>query len=105
MADYIHVITTTKQKGDAERIARTLVEARLAACVQILGPITSIYWWKENIENGEEWLCLIKSRKDLFTELEKAIKEIHPYQIPEIIAIPIITGSRNYLKWLSNQLK
>lgn len=105
MEEYIQVITTTEKKEDAERIAKALVEKRLAGCVQIMGPITSTYWWKENIEKVDEWLCLIKSGKDLFEELEKSIKEIHPYETPEIIAMPIIAGSKDYMKWLSNELK
>lgn len=105
MEEYIQVITTTEKKEDAERIAKALVEKRLAGCVQIVGPIVSIYWWKENIVKAEEWLCLVKSKKDLFEELEKSIKEIHPYETPEIITLPIIAGSKDYIKWLSNELK
>ena len=105
MDEYIQVVTTTEKKEDAERIAKALVEKRLAGCVQIVGPIVSTYWWKENIAKAEEWLCLVKSRKDLYEELETSIKEIHPYETPEIIALPIIAGSKDYLKWLSNELK
>jgi periplasmic divalent cation tolerance protein len=105
MEEYIQVITTAEKKGDAERIAEALVERRLAGCVQIVGPIVSTYWWKENIVKAKEWLCLVKSKKDLYEELEKSIKEIHPYETPEITALPIITGSKDYMKWLSNELK
>ena len=103
MEKYIQIFTTTKKKEDAEKIARMLVEKRLAGCIQIL-PITSIYRWR-GIEREDEWLCLIKSKKTLYEELEKTIKEIHPYEIPEIIAVPIIAGSDDYLKWLNNELK
>ena len=105
MEEYIQIITTTDKKEDAEGIARALIEKRLAGCVQIVGPITSTYWWRENIVKAEEWLCLIKSRKDLYEELEKSIREIHPYETPEIIALPITAGSKDYIKWLSNELK
>jgi len=105
MEEYIEVITTTEKKEDAERLAKTLVEKRLAGCVQTVGPITSTYRWKGNMEKTEEWLCLIKSKKDLYEELEKSIKEIHPYETPEIIALPIIAGSEEYMNWLSNELK
>ncbi len=105
MEEYIEVITTTEKKEDAERMAKALVEKRLAGCVQTVGPMTSTYWWKENMEKAEEWLCLIKSKKDLYEKLEKTIKEIHPYKTPEIIALPIITGSKDYMKWLNNELK
>jgi len=103
--EYIQIITTTDKKQNAEKIAKTLVEKRLAGCVQILGPIVSTYWWKDNIETAEEWLCFIKSKRELYDELEKVIKEIHPYEIPEIIAISIVAGSKKYLEWLSNELK
>jgi periplasmic divalent cation tolerance protein len=70
-----------------------------------LGPIVSTYWWKDNIETAEEWLCVIKSKKDVYEELEKSIKEIHPYETPEIFALPVVAGSKDYLKWLSNEVK
>jgi periplasmic divalent cation tolerance protein len=102
---YIQVITTTENKEDVERIARNLLEKRLAGCVQIIGPITSTYWWKGNIESASEYLCLIKSKKNLYAKLEKAIKEIHPYETPEIIATPVVSGSKKYLGWLFNELE
>ena len=105
MEEYIQVFTTTEKKEDAEKIAKTLLEKRLAGCVQIVGPIESTYWWKGNVETAEEWLLFIKTRKNLYEELEKAVKEIHPYETPEIIAMPIVTGSKDYLEWLRNELK
>ena len=103
--DYIQVITTTENKKDAEKIASVLVEKRLAGCVQILGPITSTYHWKSSVETAKEWLCLIKSKKNFYEEIEKTIKEIHSYETPEIIATPVVAGSRDYLEWLSDELK
>lgn len=103
--DYIQVFTTVEKKEDAEKIAHIAVEKRLAGCVQILGPIKSIYWWKGKIENADEYLCILKSKKNLYTELEKVIKEIHPYQTPEIIAMPIVAGYEGYLRWLDGELK
>ncbi len=105
MEKYIQVITTTAQKADAVKIAQSLVEKRLAACVQVVGPLLSIYRWKENVEQAEEWQCLIKSRRELFEELENTIKIIHPYETPEIIATTISAGSKDYLQWLNDQLK
>lgn len=102
---YIQVITTTEKKEEAEKIAQILVEKRLAGCVQIVGPIVSTYRWKGNLETVEEWLCLIKSKKSIYDKLERAIKEIHPYETPEIIALPIVAGSKDYLEWLSGELK
>lgn len=105
MGEYIQVFTATEKREDAERIAKALVERRLAGCIQIVGPIVSTYWWKGKVETGEEWLCLIKSTRGLYEELERAIMEMHPYETPEIIAIPIVAGSRDYFEWLGNELK
>ncbi|MEA5536308.1 divalent-cation tolerance protein CutA [Crocosphaera sp. XPORK-15E] len=103
--NYITVITTTSQKEDADNIARVLLEQKLAGCIQIIGPITSHYWWQNQICHDEEWICFIKSSQDIYDELERVIKEIHPYDTPEIIALPIMAGSQDYLSWLSQQLK
>lgn len=105
MVKYIQVFTTTESKVDAEIIAKDLVMMRLAGCVQIIGPIVSTFWWEGNVEKTEEWICFIKSKKDLYDELETAIKRLHPYKNPEIIAIPIVAGNQEYLKWLGNELK
>jgi len=105
MKSYIQITTTTETKKQAQTIAQYLVEAKLAACVQIIGPITSIYRWKQKLENTEEWLCLIKTRNDLFNKVEAAIKSMHPYETPEIIAVPIVKGSKEYLNWLDDETK
>ena len=105
MEAYIQVVTITEKRQDAEKIAKTLVEKRLAACVQLVGPIFSTYWWKDNIETAEEWQCLIKSKQSLYCEVEKAIKMLHPYETPEIIALPIVSGSDDFLEWLNDELK
>ena len=101
MTGYIHVHTTTASKEDAERIAQALVERRLAACVQVLGPITSVYRWQDKLETSSEWLCLAKSRQSLYAALEAAILELHSYEVPEIVAVPIVSGSASYLHWLA----
>lgn len=82
MTEYIQVVTTTETKADARTIANTVVEKRLAACAQIIGPITSTYWWQGKVEVSEEWLCVIKSRQDLYERLEEVIREVHPYEVP-----------------------
>ncbi|OHB81516.1 MAG: cytochrome C biogenesis protein CcdA [Planctomycetes bacterium RBG_16_64_12] len=105
MTDYVQVVTTTERKEDAERIARALVEARLAACVQVLGPITSTYRWKGAVETSQEWQCVAKTRSDLYTRLEETVRGIHPYEVPEILAVPVATGSRAYLEWLDAELQ
>jgi periplasmic divalent cation tolerance protein len=104
MTKTIQVLTTTGTKSDAQTIARALVEKRLAGCVQVVGPITSTYWWQGEIETAEEWLCVVKSRADLYEELEAAVKEVHPYEVPEILAVPVVAGSRDYLEWLDSEL-
>lgn len=101
---FIQVMTATDKREDAERIARSLVEKRLAGCVQIVGPVTSIYHWKGRIETAGEWLCLIKSHKDSYGAIEAAIRSLHPYETPEIIALPMTAGSRDYLDWLRGEL-
>ncbi|MBO3798727.1 MAG: divalent-cation tolerance protein CutA [Thermoproteota archaeon] len=105
MSRYIQVLTTTGGREEAVKIARILLERRLAGCVQVLGPVSSLYWWKGKIEEAEEWLCVIKSREDLYEELEKTIRENHSYEVPEIITMPIVSGSRSYLEWMSMELK
>lgn len=101
---YIQVITTVAKKSDAERIARILSKNKLSACAQIIGPIISIYRWKGKLEKFKEWMCLIKTKMVLYKIVEKAIKDIHPYELPEIVATPIIKGSREYLNWLNDEL-
>jgi len=105
MTDYIQVVTTTEKREDALRIAGEVVEQRLGGCAQVMGPITSAYWWKEKVEVAEEWMCVIKSRKDLYGELERAIRKAHPYEQPEILAAPVVAGSEGYLEWLKGELR
>jgi len=104
MTDYIQVVTTTEREEDAGEIARALVENRLAACVQVAGPITSTYRWQGAIETSREWQCTAKSRRDLFERIEEAVRRVHPYEVPEILAVPILAGSRAYLEWLEAEL-
>jgi periplasmic divalent cation tolerance protein len=104
MTEYIQVYTTTEHKDDAGMIAETVVKKRLAACAQVVGPIFSTYWWEGAIEKAEEWFCIMKSRKDLYDKLEEAILGVHPYDVPEIVAVPIVTGSQKYLQWLNKEV-
>ena len=103
MPQYIQVFTTVEKREDAERIASTVVKKRVAACAQIVGPIRSTYWWKGQVEEAEEWLLMMKTRQDLFSTLEKEIKAVHPYEVPEIISLPIVAGSAAYLKWIDEE--
>lgn len=103
MSDFLQVSTTFEKRGDAEQLARSLVGMRLAACIQIHGPVTSIYRWQGNTETATEWLCTIKTRADLYPQLEAALKSQHPYDEPEIIAVPIVKGSDGYLSWVESE--
>jgi periplasmic divalent cation tolerance protein len=104
MTDAVQVTTTTAQLGDAERIARTLLRRRLAACVQVSGPISSYYHWQGKLESGQEWLCTIKTLRSHYGLVESAIRQLHTYELPEILAVPIIAGSADYLVWLAGEL-
>jgi len=105
MIDYTQVVITMENKEDAERIARTLVEGRLAACVQIRGPIESTYHWKGRIETNREWQCVAKTRCSLFTEIARTVQGLHPYEVPEILATPISAANPSYLVWLDAEVK
>ena len=100
----VEIVVTTDRKENAQAIARDLVENRLAACVQVRGPIQSTYRWKGRIETAEEWQCVAKSRLDLFDRLEEAVRRMHPYEVPEILALPISAAGQNYLAWLKSEL-
>lgn len=102
-AAYVQVMTTTDRRELAETIARQLVEKHLAACVQIVGPIRSIYRWQGAVEEAEEWQCLIKTRTELVDEVIAQIRALHSYQVPEILAFPVLAGNREYLDWLRSE--
>jgi periplasmic divalent cation tolerance protein len=104
MTDAIQVVTTTSSKEEAESIARALVERRLAACVQVAGPIASTYHWKGRLESAQEFLCIIKTRESHYLALEDAIRELHSYEVPEILAFQVSSGNRAYLDWLRDEL-
>ncbi len=103
-SEILVVTTTTARKDEAETLAGELVSRRLAACVQIVGPISSIFHWQGKVEHGEEWLCQIKTRRDKFIELEAVIRELHPYDVPEILATPVAATSESYSRWLREEL-
>lgn len=104
MSEFLQVLTTTESRADAQAIARALVERRLAGCVQVVGPIQSTYWWEGAVVEAEEYLCLVKSSREAYPALEAAIEELHPYEVPEIMALPVEAGSRAYLSWLEGEL-
>lgn len=104
MHDFIVVYVTAGSTAEADRLAQVLVEERLAACVNRVGPVRSVYRWRGKVERSEEELLIIKTRKELFAALQKRVRELHSYDVPEIIALPIIAGSEGYLRWLSEQV-
>ena len=104
MTDAIVVMTTTGSREEADKIARGLVERNLTACAQIIGPISSIFRWEGAIQQQEEWLCLLKSTQHFYPQLETAIRELHSYEVPEIIALPVAGGCADYLHWLHASL-
>ena len=104
MTEYIQVMTTTANMTDAQRIAQVVVEQRLAGCAQIVGPIQSVYWWEDEVRRSEEYLCLIKTRADVFEALSEAIQGAHPYDVPDILAVPVTQASEHYLNWLDGEI-
>ncbi|MFY9270444.1 MAG: divalent-cation tolerance protein CutA [Candidatus Manganitrophaceae bacterium] len=103
--DEIIVLITTPSKEEAEKIGRNLVEQKLAACVNIVSPISSIFSWKGNIQFEQESLMILKSRKGCFTKLAEEVKKQHSYSVPEIIALPLIEGSADYLHWIGENTR
>jgi periplasmic divalent cation tolerance protein len=104
VSERLLVLSTVGSAEDAERIARTLVERRLCACVNVVPGVVSIYRWKDGVERDAERLLLIKTRADRFAALRDAILEIHPYEVPEVLALPVADGSPAYLAWLDQSV-
>ncbi|MCX7002772.1 MAG: divalent-cation tolerance protein CutA [bacterium] len=105
MSAYILITITTATRDEALRIARTLVEQRLAACGQVSGPITSIYPWQGVIETTEEWCCTLKTRAALFAAVATAIRALHSYVVPQIVSTPLDAISADYQAWLDASLQ
>lgn len=105
MVDFMQIVTTVDSEEAAELLARGITGARLAACVQIVGPIRSIYWWRGQLEEAREWQLVIKTTSGRLAELEAYIKANHSYETPEITATEIPWGSREYLDWISAETR
>jgi periplasmic divalent cation tolerance protein len=103
--EYVQVQTTTDSRGEAMELARDAVRSRLAACGQVSGPVTSTYWWNDEVEQTEEWLVYLKLPADRFDELSAFLAERHTYDEPEIIATPIVGGSAGYLRWVQDETR
>jgi periplasmic divalent cation tolerance protein len=98
------VVYITAPKEKALDIARLLVDEKLAACVNVVDSVKSVYWWEGKVEEDEESLLIVKTELGVFGRLVKRVKEIHPYEVPEIIALPIIGGNPDYLSWITSSL-
>ena len=105
MTDKVVVLITAASRRECKKIAKHLVESKLAACVNITPGIESVYPWEGKIKTDPEYLMIIKTTRELFNELKHAVGQIHSYHTPEIICLPIIDGSRNYLAWVGNSVK
>ncbi|MCL4402776.1 MAG: divalent-cation tolerance protein CutA [Acidobacteria bacterium] len=105
MTDKIVVLSTCGSTEEAEKIARELVENRLAACVNVISGVHSVYRWQGAVESATEALLLIKSSRDRFESLCGALQKMHSYQVPEVLALSVVEGSANYLNWLEGELR
>lgn len=101
--EFVLVLTTLPAVGeDASRIAHSLIGARVAACVNVLGPMTSVYRWEEEIQEEAERQVIIKTTRGQLTALWELLREVHPYDVPEFVVLPIVDGSDAYLKWIGD---
>ena len=103
MTDYVVILVTASSESEAETIAKALVEERLAACVNVISPIRSLYRWEGKVTGDREWLLLIKTRAERFSAVEARVKALHSYQVPEVIALPIVASAEGYLRWLRDE--
>ena len=94
------VTTTLPDQAAAERVGAAMVEERLAACAQVIGPVSSTYRWQGKVEHASEWYCHLKTTRERLPALSRRIRELHPYEVPEIIAVPIVGGDAAYLSWI-----
>ncbi len=105
MTKYIVAFVTCSSKKEAMLIANKLLNKKLAACVNIIEGLSSFFWWKGTVDKAAESLLIIKTVKNNFGKIEKTVKKLHSYDVPEIIALPIVAGSRSYLKWIDDSIK
>ena len=103
--NYIIVLVTTANKSEAGKISEALLKDKIIACANIINPVTSFFNWQNKMDKCEECLVVMKSRRDLFAELDKRVKGLHSYDVPEVLALPITDGSEAYLAWLSSVLR
>jgi len=102
---YIVVFVTSGNRAEAKKLARVLLEKKLAACVNTVSPVESVYWWKGKLEKAREFLLIVKTRKALLKKIIFEVKKIHSYTVPEVLALPVAGGSKTYLAWIAESTK
>lgn len=103
MTDVVQLFTTLPRREQADEMARQLVDSRLAACVQVLGPLGSTYRWEGKLEQAEEWLLIAKTTAARQTALQEAVLKTHPYDVPEVLIVPVVAGNPRYLEWVQSE--
>ncbi|MGQ9531014.1 MAG: divalent-cation tolerance protein CutA [Candidatus Bathycorpusculaceae bacterium] len=104
-SNHIIVIVTAPNKSEAEKIVQSMFNERLIACANIIGPVHSLFWWQGKIESAEEYMLLMKTNAGMFEKIAEKVKSLHSYEVPEIIAMPIVKGFKHYLEWLTKTLR
>ncbi len=105
MTEFVQVVTTVDSEAAANDIVRAVLSQRLAACGQIAGPVASTFWWDGRLESSREWMCILKSSREHLPELTEQLRRVHPYDVPEILAVPVVAGNPGYLDWLRSELR
>lgn len=104
MSSYVVVFMTAASEEEASKIVRSLLKQRLITCGNIVGPISSLFWWEGKIDEAREFLVIMKSQRNLFKKLSERVKALHSYEVPEVLALPVIDGFPSYLNWVSASL-
>ena len=105
MSDHVRIETTVDSAEGAQRLADSLVTARLVACAQVVGPIRSTYWWEGAATTDEEWLIVLKTAADRLDDVVAHLREVHPYDVPEVVAVPVVDGHPDYLRWVTTETR
>jgi len=103
MTQYCLVLVTCQSQSEARKIGQALVKQKMAACVNIIPKVNSLFFWKKKLTEEKEILLLIKTRKALFSKLSASVRKLHSYEVPEIIALPVLAGEKNYLSWMAKE--
>jgi periplasmic divalent cation tolerance protein len=105
VSSWCQVTTTLPDQAAADQLAMTVIRERLAACAQVLGPISSTYWWEGAVERSAEWYCHLKTTTSRLSMLKRRIRELHPYRVPELVAVSLVDGDPEYLKWIEESVE